>query len=195
MRCPSGHPRSFAGKDADSAYCCGVLEPGMVWLLPGSVADSPCWLCWLCSQWTPGAQAEALIEGGVDLFLVETIFDTLNAKAALYALERLFEDRQQRLPVFVGPIIPVRLSACQASWALHSVFNCIIPESSACQAGKVCFPQPARRCPTCCVHTSCSTGTLKRSLPLCSAKSNAASPAFPVCRPPVPRSPWTMGRI
>lgn len=48
-------------------------------------------------------QAEALLDGGVDLFLVETIFDTLNAKAALYALERLFEDRQLRLPVFVRP--------------------------------------------------------------------------------------------
>ena len=35
-------------------------------------------------------QVEALYEGGVDLFLVETIFDTLNAKAALFALERFF---------------------------------------------------------------------------------------------------------
>ena len=38
-------------------------------------------------------QANALYEGGVDMFLVETIFDTLNAKAALYALERFFEDK------------------------------------------------------------------------------------------------------
>lgn len=37
-------------------------------------------------------QARALYEGGVDLFLVETIFDTGNAKAAVYALERFFED-------------------------------------------------------------------------------------------------------
>ena len=50
-------------------------------------------------------QTEALFEGGVDLFLVETIFDTLNAKAALYALERFFEDRQLRLPVFVSGTI------------------------------------------------------------------------------------------
>ena len=37
-------------------------------------------------------QARALYEGGVDLFLVETIFDTGNAKAAIYALERFFEE-------------------------------------------------------------------------------------------------------
>lgn len=38
-------------------------------------------------------QAKALYEGGVDMFLVETIFDTLNAKAAIYALERFFEEQ------------------------------------------------------------------------------------------------------
>ena len=50
-------------------------------------------------------QAEALLDGGVDLFLVEPIFDTLNAKAALYALERLFEARGARIPVFVSGTI------------------------------------------------------------------------------------------
>ena len=38
-------------------------------------------------------QAKALWEGGVDMFLVETIFDTGNAKAAIYALERFFEEQ------------------------------------------------------------------------------------------------------
>ena len=36
-------------------------------------------------------QAEALLEGGCDLLFVETIFDTLNAKAALFAIDELFE--------------------------------------------------------------------------------------------------------
>lgn len=44
-------------------------------------------------------QAAALYEGGVDMFLVETIFDTGNAKAAVYALERFFEEKVGRLPV------------------------------------------------------------------------------------------------
>jgi 5-methyltetrahydrofolate--homocysteine methyltransferase len=47
-------------------------------------------------------QAEGLLEGGCDLFLVETIFDTLNAKAALYALDELMEDTGERLPVIIS---------------------------------------------------------------------------------------------
>jgi 5-methyltetrahydrofolate--homocysteine methyltransferase len=47
-------------------------------------------------------QAEGLLEGGCDLFLVETIFDTLNAKAAIFALDELMEDSGERLPVVVS---------------------------------------------------------------------------------------------
>ena len=41
-------------------------------------------------------QVEALIEGGVDLLLVETIFDTLNAKAALFAIDEVFDARSRQ---------------------------------------------------------------------------------------------------
>jgi 5-methyltetrahydrofolate--homocysteine methyltransferase len=47
-------------------------------------------------------QAEGLLEGGVDLFLVETIFDTLNAKAAIFALDELMEQSGERLPVILS---------------------------------------------------------------------------------------------
>jgi 5-methyltetrahydrofolate--homocysteine methyltransferase len=47
-------------------------------------------------------QAEGLLEGGCDLFLVETIFDTLNAKAAIFALDELMEDTGERLPVILS---------------------------------------------------------------------------------------------
>jgi 5-methyltetrahydrofolate--homocysteine methyltransferase len=47
-------------------------------------------------------QASGLLEGGADLFLVETIFDTLNAKAAIFALDELMEDTGERLPVIVS---------------------------------------------------------------------------------------------
>jgi 5-methyltetrahydrofolate--homocysteine methyltransferase len=47
-------------------------------------------------------QAEALLEGGCDLFLVETIFDTLNAKAAIFALDELMHDTGERLPVILS---------------------------------------------------------------------------------------------
>ena len=44
-------------------------------------------------------QIDALLDGGVDLLLVETIFDTLNAKAAFYAIEEVFEKRNTRVTV------------------------------------------------------------------------------------------------
>ncbi|XP_003381089.1 methionine synthase [Trichinella spiralis] len=47
-------------------------------------------------------QAEALLDGEVDAFLVETIFDTANAKAAIFAIQTLFEERQTRIPVFLS---------------------------------------------------------------------------------------------
>ena len=48
------------------------------------------------------AQAAALVEGGVDVLLPETTFDTLNLKAALFAIEDLFEELGRRLPVIVS---------------------------------------------------------------------------------------------
>ena len=50
-------------------------------------------------------QAEGLYAGGVDLFLVETIFDSLNAKAAMYALDLFFEKVGKRIPVFISGTI------------------------------------------------------------------------------------------
>jgi len=50
-------------------------------------------------------QIRALLDGGVDALLIETIFDTLNAKAALFAVENLFEERGQRVPVMISVTI------------------------------------------------------------------------------------------
>ena len=50
-------------------------------------------------------QVEALIDGGVDLILVETIFDTLNAKAALFAIEEVKEERNIDSPIMVSGTI------------------------------------------------------------------------------------------
>ncbi len=47
-------------------------------------------------------QLTGLLDGGVDLILIETIFDTLNAKAAIFAVETLFEQRGERLPVMIS---------------------------------------------------------------------------------------------
>ncbi len=50
-------------------------------------------------------QIEALIEGGVDALLIETIFDTLNAKAAIYATERVMERIDKHLPIMLSVTI------------------------------------------------------------------------------------------
>lgn len=50
-------------------------------------------------------QAKGLVEGGADLLLLETIIDTLNVKAALFAIEELFDDLGYRVPVMVSGTI------------------------------------------------------------------------------------------
>ena len=50
-------------------------------------------------------QAKALIDGGVDVLMVETVFDTLNAKAALFAIQEVFEEIGKELPIMVSGTI------------------------------------------------------------------------------------------
>ncbi len=50
-------------------------------------------------------QAAGLFDGGADILLVETIFDTLNCKAALFAIDRLFEEKEAKLPVMISGTI------------------------------------------------------------------------------------------
>jgi len=50
-------------------------------------------------------QVNALMDGGCDILLVETVFDTLNAKAALYAIDEVYEKRGVRLPIMVSGTI------------------------------------------------------------------------------------------
>jgi len=53
-------------------------------------------------------QVKALVEGGVDLLLVETIFDTLNAKAALFAIAEVFEEMEKQLPLIISGTVTDR---------------------------------------------------------------------------------------
>ena len=69
--------------------------------------------------------ATALIDGGADILAVETIFDTLNAKAALFAIDEVFEEKGQRWPVLISGTITDRsgrtLSGQTAEAFYHSV--------------------------------------------------------------------------
>jgi 5-methyltetrahydrofolate--homocysteine methyltransferase len=60
----------------------------------------------LCDNYTESANG--LVDGGADVIMVETIFDTLNAKAALFALSELFRTRGARLPVMISGTITDR---------------------------------------------------------------------------------------
>ena len=53
-------------------------------------------------------QVRGLIDGGADLLLVETIFDTLNAKAAIAAIEQVFEEKSLRIPVIISVTVTDR---------------------------------------------------------------------------------------
>lgn len=54
------------------------------------------------------------MDGGVDVLLVETIFDTANAKAALFAIQTLFEEDYKPIPILV--CINVNIMALQQEW-------------------------------------------------------------------------------
>ncbi len=88
-------------------------------------------------------QVIALIEGGVDLLLVETVFDTLNCKAALFAIQEVFEVKNTKLPIMVSGTITDEsgrtLSGQTAEAFLNSIshlpllsvgFNCALGTSA-----------------------------------------------------------------
>ena len=60
-------------------------------------------------------QTKALLDGGVHVLLVETIFDTANAKAALYAIETLFDGQYDRIPV----LVPCSLLQISKEWVMN----------------------------------------------------------------------------
>ncbi len=72
-------------------------------------------------------QARGLIDGGVDLLMLETVFDTLNAKAGLYALDELFEETGKRTPVMISVTVTDAsgrtLSGQTIEAFLHSVLH------------------------------------------------------------------------
>lgn len=70
-------------------------------------------------------QAKALFDGHVDVFLVETIFDTLNAKAALFALEELFEKEEKKIPVMVSGTITDASGRTLSGQTLEAFLNSV----------------------------------------------------------------------
>ncbi|MCK5776386.1 MAG: methionine synthase [Bacteroidales bacterium] len=68
-------------------------------------------------------QAKALLKGGVHVFLLETIFDTLNAKAALFAIEELFEDLGTSIPIMISGTITDNSGRTLSGQTVEAFFN------------------------------------------------------------------------
>ncbi len=72
-----------------------------------------------------GEQAEALLDGGVDLLLVETIFDTLNAKAALYAILEIQERRGGDVPIMISGTITDQSGRTLSGQTVEAFWNSV----------------------------------------------------------------------
>ena len=71
-------------------------------------------------------QAKALAEGGAEIFLVETIFDTLNAKAALFAIENLFDELPARIPVMISVTVTDASGRTLSGQTIEAFYNSVI---------------------------------------------------------------------
>ncbi len=70
-------------------------------------------------------QVEGLLEGGVDLLLVETIFDTLNCKVALVAINEIFEERALKLPVMISGTITDKSGRTLSGQTVEAFLNSV----------------------------------------------------------------------
>jgi 5-methyltetrahydrofolate--homocysteine methyltransferase len=76
-------------------------------------------------RYTYYQQVLALIEGGVDILLVETIFDTLNAKAALFAIQEIFEEQSIKLPIMISGTITDRAGRTLSGQNVEAFWNSV----------------------------------------------------------------------
>ncbi len=88
-------------------FVAGVLGPGALSAGFSTDVSRPSYRAVTFAQLAEsyGVQARALLRGGVDLFLVETVFDTLNAKAALFAIREAMELEGREIPVMVSATV------------------------------------------------------------------------------------------
>ena len=98
----------FTAKDPSKPrFVCGAIGPTNRTLSVSPSVENPAFRNVTFDEVVAAytVQIDSLLAGGVDVLLVETIFDTLNAKAALYAIEQYFAEKGIRLPVFISGTI------------------------------------------------------------------------------------------
>ena len=113
----TGVPRFVAGALGPTNRTCSISpdvnDPGMRAIAFDELAD------------TYATAAAALIQGGVDLLMVETIFDTLNAKAAMYAIHRLREQSGIDIPVMISGTITDASGRTLSGQTLEAFYNSV----------------------------------------------------------------------
>ena len=113
----TGVPRFVAGAlgptNRTASISPDVNDPGLREITFDELAD------------TYAAAAAALIKGGADLLMVETIFDTLNAKAALYAIHRLREQSGTAIPVMISGTITDASGRTLSGQTLEAFYNSV----------------------------------------------------------------------
>src|SRR5215210_8382748 len=95
------------GKDRSGAWVAGAIGPLNKTLSLSPDVNNPGYRAVTFDEVAAAyyEQVKGLVDGGVDILLIETIFDTLNAKAALFAIEKLFDEIGRRLPVMISVTI------------------------------------------------------------------------------------------
>ncbi len=76
--------------------------------------------------------ASGLVAGGADILLIETIFDTLNAKAAIFAVEKYFEDKKTRLPLMISGTITDASGRTLSGQTTEAFWNALRHASPLC---------------------------------------------------------------
>ena len=113
----TGIPRFVAGALGPTNRTCSISpdvnDPGLREITFDELAD------------TYGTAAAALIEGGVDLLMVETVFDTLNAKAALYAIQRLRDSTGIDIPIMISGTITDASGRTLSGQTLEAFYNSV----------------------------------------------------------------------
>ncbi len=105
--------------------------------------------------------ARGLVDGGSDLLVIETIFDTLNAKAAIFAVETLFEEHGRRWPVIISGTITDASGRTLSGPGHRGVLGLRAPRPAARSSGSTARSAPRRCAPT----SRSSPGSPTRSSP------------------------------
>ncbi len=123
-------------KSGRTVYVAGSIGPGNVSLSMPADADSDKRITFDRMAEAYAEQAKALIEGGVDVILLETIFDTLNAKAAVAGIKQAFRDTGKELPLMLS--VTLTRTGRTLSGQTLDAFVASLMHAGACSIGLNC---------------------------------------------------------